>query len=401
MNNRSFNAAFGTQKPRKISNAQSCVAASGDAMNSIGVYKVDLWIKGRKFTHTVNDITELNDNIIGIDFMHRNKLIYDVNTSQVKFADSKINTICATKQITIPAKTSSILTTKFNGEVHKDKTYAATIHCPGSPMLTGVASLVSIDENQNCKVVIENCAPYEVTIERNDIMGLVEIKEDELYPLTEDTTAEICASIKSKIPDTHRTNLSRDEIARRCNLQVPEEFRERYISVLFKHQDAISLDKYDLGLVRNYKHRIHLKNEDPVYRKQFKIPEAHHQNIKQTLEEWLKLGVVRRSDSLYNSPIFCVPKNLGQGLCIVQDFRELNQNSHIDKYSMKEITECIGDIGRANSKILSTLDLTSGFWQMKLDEKSQPLTAFTIPGKGQFHWITSPMGLLGCPASFQ
>jgi hypothetical protein len=85
----------------------------------------------------------------------------------------------------------------------------------------------------------------------------------------------------------------------------------------------------------------------------------------------------------------------------VQDFWELNQNSHIDKYSMKEIMECIVDIGRANSRIFSTLDLTSGFWQMKLDERSQPLTAFTFPGKGQFHWITSPMGLLECPASFQ
>jgi hypothetical protein len=82
-----------------------------------------------------------------------------------------------------------------------------------------------------------------------------------------------------------------------------------------------------------------------------------------------------------------VPKKQGQGLRIVQDFRELNQNSYIDKYSMKEITECISDIGRANSSIFSTLVLTSGFWQMKLDEKSQPLTAFTIPGKGQFHWV--------------
>jgi hypothetical protein len=45
---------------------------------------------------------------------------------------------------------------------------------------------------------------------------------------------------------------------------------------------------------------------------------------------------------------------------------------------MKEITECISDIGQANSNIFSTLDLTSRFWQMKLDEKSQPLTAFTI-----------------------
>jgi hypothetical protein len=38
---------------------------------------------------------------------------------------------------------------------------------------------------------------------------------------------------------------------------------------------------------------------------------------------------------------------------------------------------------------------------MKLDVNSEPLTAFTIPGKGQFCWITSPMGLLGCLAIFQ
>jgi hypothetical protein len=42
MNSQSFNDAIGTQKPKKIANAQSCVAASGDAMNSIGVYEVDL-----------------------------------------------------------------------------------------------------------------------------------------------------------------------------------------------------------------------------------------------------------------------------------------------------------------------------------------------------------------------
>ncbi len=119
------------------------------------------------------------------------------------------------------------------------------------------------------------------------------------------------------------------------------------------------------------------------------------------LDEWLKLGVVRKTRSIYNSPILCVSKKQGQGLRIVQDFWQLNQHSHIDKNSMKEINQCIGDIGRANSSIFSTLDLTSGFWQMKLEEESQPLIAFTIPGRGQFHWITSPMGLLGCPASFQ
>ncbi len=38
---------------------------------------------------------------------------------------------------------------------------------------------------------------------------------------------------------------------------------------------------------------------------------------------------------------------------------------------------------------------------MLLDKDLQPQMAFTILEKGQYQWITLPMGLLGCPASFQ
>ena len=53
------------------------------------------------------------------------------------------------------------------------------------------------------------------------------------------------------------------------------------------------------------------------------------------------------------------------------------------------------------SKVLySSLDLTSGFWQLALEETARQLTAFTIPGRGRFHWLTTPMGLHGSPSSF-
>ncbi len=153
------------------------------------------------------------------------------------------------------------------------------------------------------------------------------------------------------------------------------------------------MDKYDLGLAKDFTHKIHLKSQDPVYRKQFKIPEAHHQFIEQTLDEWLKLGVVKRSNSLYNSPIFCIPKKQGQGHRIVQDFRELNQNSHIHKYSMKEITECIGDIGRANSTIFTTLKLqVSGKCSLMKTPRSSPLSRF--PEKANFTGSHHPWGSL-------
>jgi hypothetical protein len=153
----------------------------------------------------------------------------------------------------------------------------------------------------------------------------METEEEELVPLTDNFISSVCQNIHNRFPEKKSKNL-----------QVPEEFQERYLDILCKHQDALSIDRYNLGPAKDFKHKIFLKTQDPVFQKQFKIPEARHQFIEQTLDEWLKLGVVKRSNSLYNLPIFCVPKKQGQGLRIVQDFRELNQNSHIDKYSMRD-----------------------------------------------------------------
>ena len=109
-----------------------------------------------------------------------------------------------------------------------------------------------------------------------------------------------------------------------------------------------------------------------MYRKQFKIPDAHKPFLEESSAEWLKLGVVQKSDRLYNSPLFCVPKKGG------------NQKSYMGKYTMKYTHKFIGDIGKSKSTFFSTIDITSGFWQMPLHKESVPKTAFTLPFLGQF-----------------
>jgi hypothetical protein len=155
-----------------------------------------------------------------------------------------------------------------------------------------------------CNIIVENCTPYDVTLEQDDIFGIMEIEEEELIPLTDDFISSVCQDIHNPFPKVKRKRLSIQDIQQTCHLQVPEEFKERYVDILHKHQDTLSIDKYDLRLAKNFSHKIHLDMQDPVYQKQFKIPEMHHQFIEQTLYEWLKLGVVMRSNSLYNSPHF-------------------------------------------------------------------------------------------------
>jgi hypothetical protein len=91
-----------------------------------------------------------------------------------------------------------------------------------------------------------------------------------------------------------------------------------------------------------------------VYRGQFLIPEAHTDFIEETLEEYLKIIRVVRHQICCE--MHCVRKKSLQGQHIVQDFRDLTDDCHIDKHSMKEINECI----------CTTLGRTSEFWQMPL-----------------------------------
>ena len=93
-------------------------------------------------------------------------------------------------------------------------------------------------------------------------------------------------------------------------MHVQEQFQAKYRNLLFKHHAAISQNKFDLGRTDTLMHKIALKTQEPIYVKQFKIPDAHRQEVEKHVLEWLKFGVIQPARSRYNSPIFAVLKKM-------------------------------------------------------------------------------------------
>ena len=110
---------------------------------------------------------------------------------------------------------------KYKGKVSQEHNYIASIFSPKTPMISGMPAIVSIDKNNNCKIILDNCAPYDVTISRNDILGIMDTEPDEPIPMEDSTISAILQNIEKTLPKVPKRKLTRDEIAAKAHLNVP------------------------------------------------------------------------------------------------------------------------------------------------------------------------------------
>ena len=175
-----------------------------------------------------------------------------------------------------------------------------------------------------------------------------------------------------------------------CSIEDLSPEQKEKVIILKNSFNEISL-KDRLGLTSKLIMHIDTGDSKPFKVRQYPFSPYMMNILNKELDEMLRLGVVEPSHSAWNSPVLLVKKKSGEyRFCF--DGRRLNRVIKPDAYPLPRVDRILSLLKGA--KFMSSIDLSKAFWQIPLDEQSKEKTAFSVPGRGLFHFKVVPFGLI-------
>ncbi|KAJ9531759.1 hypothetical protein QJQ45_021908 [Haematococcus lacustris] len=149
---------------------------------------------------------------------------------------------------------------------------------------------------------------------------------------------------------------------------------------------------------RGVGHTIRLEpGHAPPYQRARRYSLKEMDEMRKQVAELLAKKLIEPSSSPYGAPVLFVQKRDGTlRMCI--DFRALNKLTVRDRYPLPRIDDLFDRV--QGKTVFSSLDLQSGYHQIRITPEDVPKTAFVTPG-GQFQYKVLCFGLTNAPATFQ
>jgi len=182
----------------------------------------------------------------------------------------------------------------------------------------------------------------------------------------------------------------------------PAWWDEALKSLLEKYKDVIPPDpdwQPPFPPERAVDHKIELKpGSTPPNRPIYRMSQPELEELRKQLNDLLERGYIQPSTSPYGSPVLLVKKPGSTAMRLCVDYRVLNSQTLKNAYPVPPMHDLLDRLH--GMKVFSKADLASGFWQVRLDPESVPLTAFRTRF-GLFEFKVMPFGLCNAPATFQ
>ncbi|CAD7092688.1 unnamed protein product [Hermetia illucens] len=144
--------------------------------------------------------------------------------------------------------------------------------------------------------------------------------------------------------------------------------KEQLSEVLEKWHKCFSTNLSTIGRSNSTEMEIRVTTSKPVSRQPYKVPFPRRLKVEEMIDELLKAGIIRPSESEYSSPVILVAKSDGTDrLCI--DYRALNAITVKEPFPVPSVEEQVAQL--AGNSFFTTLDFISGYYQIPIAESSK------------------------------
>lgn len=375
--------------------------------------------------------------------LSQNKIILNGNEIKCeKYIKNITRQVKAADHYVIQGHTEQIIDVFVERTEHDDNYKSTIIIEPTQsfkenfPLVTA-SSLAEINGNPTCKVRVMNPFPTDISINQDTIVGTAEIVTEDTQKLLTCESDVDQSNIKSarrlqfiqnkaNLQDEHaqneRFNIKQTKETSKSSGKrnssktliesVPEHLKSLYAhsaegknltqqqqiaETLTHYKDVFSKNETDLGLTHLAEHIIDTGTARPIKQPFRRTPMAFAGEEKKAIEKLQQQCVIRPSNSPWASPILLVRKKDGTVRPCV-DYRSVNKVTKVDAFPIPKVDQCIDAV--AGATIFSTLDLTSGYFQVPVREEDIPKTAFTTK-HGLFEFTSTPFGMTNSGATFQ
>lgn len=160
------------------------------------------------------------------------------------------------------------------------------------------------------------------------------------------------------------------------------------------------LDPGRLGCVKGAEHHIDVGDASPFKFSYYNLNPKIMSDVHAELDRRLKEDIVEPSTSPFQSPLLIIPKKNNSFRWVV-DLRKLNSliKTPSTSYPLPRINPLLSKMQGAS--IISTIDISDAYLQIKLSEESRAKTAFYVPGRGLYQFKRMPAGLKDAASRWQ